>query len=231
MEDRIVSWIESFVKGYIWRRPLISFCSAEATEKLPKIVKNHLTAEEVLPKAKGVIVYFVPFTRSVVESNVEGKRPSKLWAYAYVKTNELINNLNELLVLNLKRQGFNSIPMKPTHDFDERTLMSRWSHKHLAYISGLGTFGVHTMIITEKGCCGRLGSLITEAEFEWRNPLDYELCNRCLECVERCVGGALSVEGLDKRKCYDILIENARDLADVCGKCACGVPCSLSRPI
>ncbi len=240
MEARVKMWIESFVRGEIWRKPIVGFCSAESTEILPKIVKNHFTAEDILPHAKSVIVYFIPFTKRVVESNVEGEKPSKLWAYAYIKTNDLIKSINNLLSKKLENVGFKCVTIEPTHNFDERTLMSRWSHKHLAYLAGIGTFGIHTMIITEKGCCGRLGSLITTAEFKWGEPLKEELClykrgYSCTSCVERCHSGALNPNGLDRRRCYEVLLKNAElfdfGFADVCGKCACGVPCSLRSPI
>ncbi|WP_457550347.1 epoxyqueuosine reductase [Archaeoglobus sp.] len=239
LADNVRSWIKRFVKGRFWREPLVSFCSADATERLSKIVPNHLTAEDLLPKAKSVVVYFIPFTEKVVKSNIFGVKPSNLWALAYVETNKLIECLNHFLAKKLEVEGFESAVIKPTHNFDEKTLLSMWSHKHVAYIAGLGTFGVHTMIITEKGCCGRLGSLVTTAEFEYNEPLKEEFClykrsQSCLECVKRCPFGALESVGLDKRRCYEILMENTKlfdfGFADVCGKCACGVPCSLKKP-
>jgi len=240
MEAKIVQWIEGFVSGDIWRKPIVSFCSADEVEKLRKIVPNHAIPEELLKSARSVIVYFIPFTKDVVISNVNGLRPSRDWALAYVKTNELILNLNSYLAEKLENLGFKCYSVKPTHNFSEETLMSDWSHKHVAYLAGLGTFGHHTMLITEKGCCGRIGSLITTAEFNYNEPLKEEFClykrgEKCLKCVERCVFGALTKDGLDKRKCYDILLENDRyfadlPIADVCGKCACGVPCSLRKP-
>ncbi len=237
---RISEIVKSYVKGKFWREPLVSFCSSESTEILPKIVPNHLTAEEILPKARSVIVYFIPFSKEVVESNVDGLKPSELWALAYVKTNRLIENLNSYLARKLEREGYKCSTIKPTHNFDEITLMSRWSHKHVAYLAGLGTFGAHMMIITEKGCCGRLGSLVTTAEFDYNEPLKEEFCSykregSCLKCIERCKFGALRENHLDKRKCNEVLIANAKlfdfGFADVCGKCACGVPCSIQAPI
>lgn len=236
---RISEIIRSSVKGEFWREPLISFCSSESTEVLPKIVPGHLTAEEILPKARSVIVYFIPFSKKVVESNVGGLRPSELWASAYVKTNRLIENLNSYLAKKLEMKGYKCSTIKPTHNFDKTTLMSRWSHKHVANLAGLGTFGAHMMIITEKGCCGRLGSLVTTAELDYNEPLKEEFClykreGSCLKCIEKCKFGALRENYLDKRKCYEVLKANAKlfdfTFADVCGKCACGVPCSMQAP-
>ena len=39
---------------------------------------------------------------------------------------------------------------------------SRWSERHAAYISGLGTFGLHKGLITEQGTCGRFVSVLTD---------------------------------------------------------------------
>ncbi len=241
MDERVRGWVKGFVRGDLWRRPLVGFCDAEEVEALRRIVSpNHLMPDEVLNSAKSVIVYFVPFSRKVVESNVGGYFSSKLWAYAYVKTNELIVRLNEYLARKLEIFGFKSAVLPPTHNCDEVRLISDWSHKHIAYLAGLGTFGVHSLIITEKGCCGRLGSIITQAEFEYGEPLDEELClhkrgAECLKCVENCKFGALTWNGLDKRRCYEILLKNDRyhsdlPLTDVCGKCCCGVPCDLRAP-
>jgi len=241
VDERVKKWIREFVKGDLWRRPLVGFCDADDVEVLRKVVSpNHIMPDDVLNSARSVIVYFIPFSRKVVRSNVDGYYSSKLWAYAYVRTNELIVKLNEYLARKLDCIGFKSAVLPPTHNFDDVRLISDWSHKHVAYLAGLGTFGVHSLIITEKGCCGRLGSLITQAEFECGEPLDEELCLHkrgvsCLKCVEKCKFKALTEYGLDKRRCYDVLLENDRyhsdlPLTDVCGKCCCGVPCDLQAP-
>ncbi len=240
MNERVRKWIEGFVVGYFWRKPLVGFCDAEDVEKLRRVIPNHLMPDDILKSARSVIVYFVPFTEDVVKSNVGGTYSSKLWAKAYVETNGMIVRLNEFIARKLENFGYKSATIPPTHNFNEVDLLSDWSHKHVAYLAGLGTFGVHTLIITEKGCCGRLGSLVTSAEFEYGEALEEEFCLykrglKCLKCVKRCVFGALTERGLNKHRCYDILLENDRfhsdlPLTDVCGKCCCGVPCDLRKP-
>ncbi len=241
MEDRVREWVERAFRGTLWRKPIVGFCEADELEVLKKWVSpDHLMPEDLLSSARSVIVYFVPFSEEVVRSNVGGHYSSKLWAYAYVETNHRIDELNRLIAKKLEVLGFRSATIPPTHNFDAVRLIGNWSHKHVAYLAGLGTFGVHTLIITEKGCCGRLGSIVTQAEFECGEPMDGELCLQkrgidCLKCVERCVFNALRPDGLDKRRCYDVLLENDRyhsdlPLTDVCGKCCCGVPCDLRAP-
>ncbi|RLI86083.1 MAG: epoxyqueuosine reductase [Archaeoglobales archaeon] len=248
MEGKIKEWIKSFVRKYselrsinFWREPVVGFADATSPfERLRKVIDNHLLPEEILEGARSVVVFFIPFTKEVVESNVKGKYASRLWATSYVETNRLISELANYVVGKLEARGYASLALPPTHNFDEVNLISDWSHKHVAYIAGLGTFGFHTMLITEKGCCGRLGSLITRAELKPGEPKKEEFCLHargleCRMCVKKCAFGALKQNGLDKRKCYEICLENDRffndlPLTDVCGKCACGVPCSLRIP-
>ena len=119
--------------------------------------------------------------------------------------------------------------------------MSDWSHKHVAYIAGLGKFGTHHLLITDKGCCGRLGSIITDAAIRPTKRPDSEYCldrynNSRRLCIMKCVAGALYNDGFDRHACYALLLENAEmhkkeGLADVCGKCTVFVPCSFENPV
>ncbi len=238
MNKKIEEIVRGFVKGPLWRKPIVGFCSADEVSRIKRIIPNHILPEEVLKGARSVIVYFIPFTRYVVRSNVRSLKPSRIWEKSYVLTNNLIERINLYIAKKLEIYGFKSYSIKPTHNFDIKTLTSNWSHKHIAYLAGLGNFGHHTMLITEKGCCGRIGSLVTQAEFDYGEPVKEDYCiyrrhGECLKCVSKCPFGALTVEGLDKRRCYEILMKNYSQSifkADVCGKCACGVPCSLKKP-
>lgn len=197
--------------------------------------------KELLNEAKTVISYFVPFKEALVSSNSNGIQCSEEWAIAYIETNKLISELNKFLSIKLEELNFKSVILPPTHNFDEKKLISDWSHKHIAYIAGLGKLGLHKMLITEKGCCGRLGSLITSAEIEPTERSNEEYClyfydQTCKKCVENCTFDALKIDSFDRNKCYETCLENAKiyskhGLADVCGKCACGVPCSLKNPV
>ena len=121
--------------------------------------------------------------------------------------------------------------------------MSDWSHKHVAYVAGLGTFGLHHMLITAQGCGGRLGTLVTDATIKATPRPAHEAClykhnGTCGACVERCVAGALTETGanFDRHACYSVCLQNAErhadlGLADVCGRCAVGVPCTSTDPV
>lgn len=252
MDDKIQKLIRKFVKNYKtqnktktdWDEPLVAFADADDPlfEKLKAIINtSHNTPTELLRDAKTVISYFIPFKKEIAISNVGGKNPSKEWARAYIETNKLISDLNEYLLKELEKLNFKSVILPPTHNFDEKTLISYWSHKHVAFISGLGKFGLHQMLITEKGGCGRLGSLITNAKINPTKRSDKEFClykhdATCKKCLEKCAFEALNIDSYDRHKCYEICLLNAElyselGLASVCGKCACGVPCSFKNPV
>ncbi len=248
IENLVINFVENYKKSSNfrteWDKPIIGFANANDPLflKLKKSVnEGHKLPNELLNQAKTVISYFIPFNHKVVSSNTNGKNPSIEWAIAYIETNKLIIELNEFLAKELKKENFDSVKILPTHNFDKNTLVSFWSHKHVAYIAGLGKFGLHKMIITEKGCCGRLGSLITSAKIKATKKKEKEYClyfhdKSCKKCIDKCSYNILDVDSFDRHKCYNICLENGRifshlGLSDICGKCACGLPCSLKNPV
>jgi len=227
-----------------WRVPLVGFCSDSDPlfHELKKVVSpTHALPHDVLASAQTVIAFFIPFGSSIVESNKDGRFASRAWAELYIQTNTLIRTLGEHMKLLLEAAGYETVAPSATHNFDKELLISDWSHRHVAYIAGLGTFGLNNMLITQSGCCGRIGSLVTSlaVPVDERPTLEsclYRYNSSCMLCVDKCVGSALFPDRLDRKNCYAICKENGshfKDLgkADVCGKCLVGLPCSLADPV
>lgn len=227
-----------------WETPLLATASADGRfDRLPEITHpKHLIPKNLLERAQSVIVYFLPFKRSLVASNLKGDLSSRNWAQSYLDTNALITEINSRIEAYLKGLGFESAVTPATHNFNEEDLVSGWSHKHIAVLSGLGRLGHHTQLITSSGCCGRIGSLATEADLE-DHPVvtgDDEYClhkkgQKCLACAKGCWFDALTPEGFDRFSCYNQLMVNDRanpdlPLTDVCGKCITMKPCSFRIP-
>ncbi|MEW6672272.1 MAG: epoxyqueuosine reductase [Thermodesulfobacteriota bacterium] len=230
-----------------WRRPLlVSAVIDRRFEQLPVIAyREHLHPRDLLPTARSVVAFFIPFRKDLVRENRAGDRPCRNWGLAYVQTNDLIGRLTAALGEMLAKSGFKSGLTPATHNFDEAALMARWSHKHLGYLAGLGRFGTHCMLITPAGCTGRLGSLVTEAELGDHPLIETgEACllkagQKCGNCMAACPVQALKADDFDRRCCWDRLKENRRTLSDfsdlpesthVCGKCAAMMPCSFRNP-
>jgi epoxyqueuosine reductase QueG len=198
--------------------------------------------QELLLGARSVVSFFLPFASWVVEANTRHREQvAEEWARAYVETNALIGRITSHLVEALAGRGVHAAAEPATHNFDPVSLISRWSHKSVAVIAGLGSFGLHHMAITDSGCAGRFGSLVLEAELpitpiEPRERCLYFHDGSCLECVFRCPVQALDEsEPIDKHHCYQRLRRVAQEfehlgLADVCGKCAIG-PCTFESAV
>jgi len=249
MERMIADFIASYRRHRkvetTWREPIVGFASADDPlfDKFKKIIRpTHATPRELLSGAKSVVAYFIPFFKRLHRENFEMEHYcSRSWAVAYVETNRLISDINEHVKSELESRGHRVALIPPTHNFDQESLMSDWSHRHVAYMAGIGRFGVHNLIITEKGCTGRLGSLVTDLALEASSPLDQEFCLQkagidCLKCVERCRYGALYADRYDRHACYRQCLVNDQyhsdlDLTDVCGKCSAMVPCSVTNPV
>ncbi len=231
-----------------WRPPLLATAAVDARfDRLPQIAADdHLHPRDLLPGAKTVIVFFIPFVKELVRANKSGRRPTRDWGVSYVETNDLIGRLSEALAQELQQEGYGCGLTPATHNFDEAKLTARWSHKHLGYLAGLGRFGVHNLLITPEGCAGRLGSLVTEAELG-DHPLitSSQAClkkagRKCGQCIQACPVEALSENDFARRTCWERLNENRKVLKDyadlppsthVCGKCAAMMPCSFGNPV
>ena len=252
MKELIVSEIELFTSHYqaerrkktAWRKPVVGFAAAEdpAFKVLKQVVSpNHLEPSDLLPGAKTAVAYFLPFGEQVARSNMEGRLASPEWATAYIDTNNLIAALNEHLKHFLEARDYTVATTPATHNFDRERLISNWSHRHIGYIACLGNFGVNNMLITRFGCCGRIGSFVTDLEMPADQPVNDETClyrydSSCLKCNDRCVNAALFRDRFDRWKCYEMCLQNEERYleignADVCGKCLVGLPCSFTNPV
>ncbi len=252
MKDKIEKLITEYIMNYPtikgtetkWKYPIIAFAKADDENfmELKKVVSpTHALPTDFLEDAKTVVSYFIPFEENVVKSNIKGKNASRAWAVAYIETNKLILDIAEYMKDELNKIGCDSVIIPATHNFNKEKLISDWSHRHIAYFSGLGSFGINNMLITEKGCCGRVGSFITNLEVKTCENKIKEYClykynGSCKKCLDRCVADAISIEDFNRHKCYEICIYNNKlypelGVSDVCGKCLVGVPCSFKNPV
>lgn len=252
---QITRLILDFVRSYhekhhtetVWREPVIGFANADDPlfSELKFIIgPDHALPSELLTGAKSVIAYFIPFSKDIVQSNIPERESSREWDYAKIETNLLLSDLNQFLHDKLAIYGYHTSLLPPTYHYDEEELVSDWSHKSAACIAGIGKFGIHHLLITDQGCCGRIGSVITDLELAPTPRPEKEYClykydKSCRKCINRCVNHAFCIsEGTvlyDRHRCNEQIYNQtvphypAGD-GDTCGKCMCGVPCALTNP-
>ncbi len=251
-ENWLIEQIEAYVANYPkeqgtqtrWQTPLLATVAAtdpRLTEIKKQVGPKHLLPQDLLPGARSVICYFLPFAPEIGRSNQAEAQCSDEWAWAYVETNQLINDLNRYLQEELGKRGYIAAVTPATHNFDEQTLLSNWSHRHLAVLAGLGSIGLNQMLITDKGCCGRLGSLVSDLELNIQPPALSPAClyyfdQSCRQCIIRCPTGALTESSFDRFKCYAHLLQNVelhqpKGYVDACGKCVSRIPCAFVNPV
>jgi len=252
MKESLIKDIQEFVSKYQendevvtgWGEPIVGFASADDKlfEELKNVVvETHAVPRDLLQSAQTVISFFLPFAKSVASTNIKERLSSPEWALSYVETNKLIQQLGLYMTEILAELDEKVVTIPATHNWIEETLISNWSHRHVAYIAGVGRFGLNNMLITDKGCSGRIGSLIISASIEPDKRPEQEAClfkfdGSCKKCVTRCVNEALIEESFDRFKCYDQLLENVEEhknigYSDVCGKCLAAVPCTHTNPV
>lgn len=231
----------------LWRRPIVRFADGESPAFLrlrQAVLPDHFLPRQILPGAKIVISYFLPFSRQAVESNVGGRYASPLWVAAYQQSSRLLPVINEEICRAVRQAGFRAAIPQDTGYAGPGVYKSRWSQRHIAWIGGMGTFGLHNLLLTDSGCCGYFSSVVTDLDLLPDAMLAEERClwrsqGACGQCLRQCVGGAWTPEGeFLREKCLDMCMETAGfygpaesgQPADACGKCAAGLPCSLSVP-
>lgn len=248
MKTLITNKIIEYVKNYpneknvknLWQEPIVGFADANGPyiNLLKEIVApDHKLPSDFMENPNIIISYYIPFTEetAAVNLNVEGNMASQEWSDAYNITNTMISDINQYIADMLNKMGYRAVP--PTGIvFDKQLILSNWSQRHIAYAAGLGTFGINNMLISEKGCCGRYGSIVADIPVEADSIVKEERClykknGSCKKCVQNCFSGALTTDGFDRKKCFEIcMINDARTGADVCGKCDIDIPCAFQAP-
>lgn len=246
IKDFIMKEIEQYVNDSnlsIYRNPIVGFADAKNPlfNDLKKIThENHLLPSDVLEDGKTVVSFFIPFNQELVNYNLKYEETIPKWAEAKKDTEKLINDIIENIKTKLEEKDILCSSNPGSGAFDKVKFIHNWSQRHVAYICGLGTFGINNMLITSNGCAGRYGSLIINKEVEYDDVINEEYClykknKTCGACVKNCPVGALSYEGTDKEKCsnrLDYMTDkyfNSESIYSSCGKCICE-PCAFKNP-
>lgn len=214
--------------------------------KRPEVVgPHHMMPVDWMPEAKTVISLFLPFTERVIKSNtIDQREPSWEWLFGRVDAQAHLLAIGELIRDKLIENGFKAhlpytdqrlvMRVGAYQDIPIPVFSSNWSERHVAYVTGLGTFGRMTNLITKKGTCGRLISVLTdwEAEPDVKDYTGlYDYCSECFACYRACPGEAFDENGKTISKCSGYIRETCAKYTPRygCGKCQSGLPCATTR--
>ena len=218
--------------------PLAGFARAEAWDTPPfePWVPEEFRPRAIWPEAQTVIVIGMPVFLPILET-----APSIAYHELYRTVNTLLDMNAYRIAYLLNRRGFPSIPV--TRDgYGSVTILREkpvafFSHRHAAYLAGLGTFGVNNMLLTpEFGPRVRFASVFTAATIPADRVMEGSLCTRCMRCRDVCPVQALGSgdypEDLtDKGACAGRSEELARRYISPCGFCIRVCPVGEDRDL
>ncbi len=160
----------------------------------------------IFPEAATVIVIGLPVSLPIVET-----APSIYYHELYRTVNTMLDISGYRISMFLNTEGFPSIWI-PRDGYGSISILKEkpvtfFSHRHAAYLAGLGNFGINNMLLTEKfGPRVRFASIFTAADIPPDPVIPEPLCTSCMQCVNICPVKALDgrqyPEGLtDKNAC------------------------------
>ena len=211
--------------------------------------RNHITPSPI--ENISVIAYILPFNKETKKQHLEYSKewPCARWAHSRLFGEMANEKLQKFLVEELQKEGVNAVAPSIENELfrmlpkiENSIWVSTWSHRHMAFAAGLGSFGLSDGFINQKGIAMRCGSIVVD----YKLPSDaanrpkgpYDLCNNCGSCIERCPAGALSFETRhDKIKCANYCFKTTKYIKKnfnidiyACGLCQVGVPCENGLP-
>ena len=202
-----------------------------------------------------VVAFILPMNKLTKKENLEYSQewPSERWAHTRLYGEKENQKLWLYLLNELKNEfGVEGVaPMveknlfkvyKKHKDAWQGVFASTWSHRHMCFASGLGSFGISDGFINERGKAMRCGSFVINyklpSDANKRAASRYEYCNKCGDCVKRCPVGAITLkDGHDKAKCNEKVSSTVPYIQEHynipiygCGLCQVGVSCSDGIP-
>jgi epoxyqueuosine reductase QueG len=192
--------------------------------------------QSIFPAARSVIVIGLPVSLPVLESS-----PSIWYRELYSTVNALLDQYTYRLSNFLNEKGYPSVFVPRDGYMGIKALLKNpvafFSHRHAAYLAGLGNFGTNNMLLTpEYGPRVRFGSVFTAAELPTDPLMKEELCTRCMRCVKMCPAQALDQDdypqGLtNKKSCSAHSAELNQKGISPCGICIKVCPVGEDRKL
>src|SRR5665648_905230 len=155
---------------------------------------QRVLAHSIFPRTCTVIVIGLPVPPPIVDT-----APSIYYHELYKVVNARLDECAYIIATELTENGSASVYV-PRDGYGDVSLLTKnpfafFSHKHAAYLAGLGSFGLSNVLLTKKyGPRIRFTSIFTDAAIECVVPDVGDLCIRCGLCAKYCAVAAISNE-------------------------------------
>ena len=226
---------------------LVGFAPVERWENPPKELPNtfkewipeEFWPQSMYPEAKTVVVIGLPVQLPIVET-----APSIYYHELYKTVNTLLDGKAYEISNFLTDNGYPSIYLPRDGYGDIDVLLKKpiafFSHKHAAYLAGMGSFGQNNILLTPQyGPRVRFTSIFTAAKIEPDPLKTKDLCTRCMNCAESCPVKAIPLtenknefpQPMDKITCATRSKKLRNKYISPCGICIKVCPVGNDRKI
>jgi len=202
----------------------VADANAWGKDRITEFIPEAQRPSSLMRGARSVIVLGIPVERSILAT-----APSVFYSEHYKTINSMLDHAALRIAMELRIAGHEAMPL-PRDGYRGIEGLRKdpsffFSHRHAAYMAGLGTFGMNNMLLTKKnGPRIRFVSLITDAELPYASPIKDKLCTECMRCRTECPCGAVASEtypeGITKKQ---NCVEFSAPLRDAgrspCGRC------------
>jgi epoxyqueuosine reductase len=216
--------------------PLVGFASAGSWDIPPfePWVPPEFQPRAIWPEVKTVIVIGIPVSLPIIET-----APSIWYHELYRTVNTLLDTGAFRIATFLNAQGIPSIAL-PRDGYGSIGVLKEkpfafFSHRHAAYLAGLGTFGINNMLLTPQfGPRVRFTAIFTTAEIGSDTVMKEDQCIQCMRCVDNCpvsaIPGSNYPEGItDKVTCATRSEALLKRYISPCGLCIKVCPAGEDR--
>jgi len=218
--------------------PLAGFAPADRWEVPPfePWVPEEFRPQAIFPEARTVIVIGMPVSLPVVDT-----APSIYYHELYRTVNALLDQNGYRIATFLTARGFPSVWV-PRDGYGSISVLKEkpvafFSHRHAAYLAGLGNFGINNTLLTpEFGPRVRFASIFTAADIPPDPVIEDPLCIRCMRCVSACPVNA--IDGKDypsgltaKKACATRSEDLNKRFISPCGICIRVCPVGRDRAL
>jgi epoxyqueuosine reductase len=221
-----------------WGMDIVGFASADAWDDPPfepwPPVAFH--PKSIFPGCRTVIVLGLPVTLPILETS-----PSIWYRELYQNLNAQLDERAYQLSQYLNKEGHPSAYVPRDGYGSVELLMENpyafFSHRHAAYLAGLGTFGLNNMLLTKKyGPRVRFVSVFTTAKIPVGRKMEKELCIRCHRCQNACPVQAIGdvdypAASIDKKRCVGRSVDLKKKYRSPCGICIKVCPVGEDRKL
>ena len=165
-------------------------------------LRKKIDPRETMEEAQSVIVCLFPYFSGYGPKTNLAKYTHGRDYHLIIK--EKLNIIGDLLKEQIA--GFKYVAFTDTGPLIDR---------HLAYLAGLGFYGLNHHIINEKyGSYVLIGYIVNNYPFEADEPL-HKKCDQCGACIEKCPGKALGTDyQMDTTKCLSSISQKKGELSE-----------------